>query len=72
MEHPPYSPDFAPNDYWLFLKVKSTLKGRVFQDTEDIKKKKPMILKAFPQQEFQKFLQRLQRVHSYRREILAR
>jgi hypothetical protein len=27
MEHQPYSPDFVPNDFWLFLKTKSALKG---------------------------------------------
>jgi transposase len=35
---PPYSPDLAPNDVWLFPKIKSALKGRRFQDIEDIKK----------------------------------
>jgi histone-lysine N-methyltransferase SETMAR len=28
MEHPPYSPDLAPNDFCLFPKIKSALKGR--------------------------------------------
>jgi len=28
MEHTSYSPDLAPNDLWLFTKVKSDLKGR--------------------------------------------
>jgi hypothetical protein len=27
MEHPPSSPDLAPNDFWLFLKMKCALKG---------------------------------------------
>jgi len=40
MEHPPCSPDFAPNDFWLFPKIKSALKEWRFQDTEDINKKK--------------------------------
>jgi hypothetical protein len=26
-EHPPYSPDLVPNDFWLFPNIKSTLKG---------------------------------------------
>jgi transposase len=30
MEHPPYSPDLAPNDLWLLLKIKSALKGKKF------------------------------------------
>jgi hypothetical protein len=36
MEHPPYSPDLAPNDFWLFPEIKSALKRPSFQDTEDI------------------------------------
>jgi hypothetical protein len=53
MEHPPHSPNFAPNGLWLFPKIKSALMGRIFQDIEDIKKV-TMALKAIPQQEFQK------------------
>jgi hypothetical protein len=30
MEYPPYSPDLALNDFWLFPKIKSALKGRIF------------------------------------------
>jgi len=29
--YPPYSPDLAPADFFLFLKLKTTLKGRRFQ-----------------------------------------
>jgi len=29
--HPPYSPDLAPADFFLFSKLKTTLKGRSFQ-----------------------------------------
>jgi len=34
----PYSPDLAPADFFLFPKLKSTLKGRRFQMIEQIKK----------------------------------
>jgi hypothetical protein len=27
MEHPPYSPDVAPNNFWLFPKIKSAFNG---------------------------------------------
>jgi hypothetical protein len=37
MEHPPCSPDLAPNDFWPFPKVKSAFKGLIFQDNDDIK-----------------------------------
>jgi transposase len=53
MEHPPYSPDLAPNDLWLFQKM-SALKRQRFQDTEDIQKSMMTELKAIPQQKFQK------------------
>jgi hypothetical protein len=36
IEHPPSSPDLALNDFCLFLKIKSALKGRKFQDIEHI------------------------------------
>jgi hypothetical protein len=35
-EQPPNSSDSAPNNFWLFPKIKSALKGRKFQVTEDI------------------------------------
>jgi hypothetical protein len=36
MEHPSCSPNLAPNDFWLFPKVKHVLKEHRFQDIEDI------------------------------------
>ena len=33
---PPYSPDLAPCDFWLFLKLKSPLKGKRFQTINEI------------------------------------
>jgi hypothetical protein len=38
LDHPPYSPDLAPDDYFLFPKVKSHLKGRLFDSISDIRK----------------------------------
>lgn len=35
--HPPYSPDLAPFDFFLFPRLKSALKGQRFQDVEEIK-----------------------------------
>jgi histone-lysine N-methyltransferase SETMAR len=39
MEHPPCSPNLAPNDFWLFPEIKCALKIWRFQDIEDIQKK---------------------------------
>jgi len=36
MDHPPYSPDLAPCDFWLFPKLKNALKGQRFADITDI------------------------------------
>jgi hypothetical protein len=38
MENSPHSRDLAPNDVWLFPKIKSALKGQRFQDIGDIQK----------------------------------
>ena len=38
MTHPPYSPDFfllAPNDFFLFPKIKGKLRGERFTSAED-------------------------------------
>jgi len=37
-DHPPYSPDLAPADYFLFPKVKCHLKGRLFDSISDKRK----------------------------------
>ena len=37
MEQPPYSPDLAPRDFFLFPKLKEVIKGTRFQDSEAIK-----------------------------------
>jgi len=40
LEHPPYSPDLAPCDFYLFPKIKSVLKGTHFVLVENAKAKK--------------------------------
>jgi len=37
--HPPYSPDLAPCDLFLFPRMKKVLKGKRFADLEEVKKK---------------------------------
>ena len=36
MEHPQYSPDLAPYDFFLFTKFKKKLRGQVFKDENEI------------------------------------
>jgi len=34
LEHPAYSPDLAPSDFFLFPKIKEIMKGRHFENTD--------------------------------------
>jgi transposase len=38
LDYPPYSPDLAPADYFLFPKMKSHFKGHLFDSISDIQK----------------------------------
>jgi hypothetical protein len=42
--HPPYSPDLAPCDFFLFLKMKLKLKGCRFDTIEEIQAKSQRVL----------------------------
>ena len=53
LEHPAYSPDLAPNDFFLFLKIKEILKGRHFDDIDDVRSNTTAALEAIPQNQFQ-------------------
>ena len=37
LPHPPYSPDLAPSDYYLFRSMAHFIRGRQFKDIEDVK-----------------------------------
>lgn len=49
---PPYSPDLAPCDFWLFSKLKRPLRGNRFESIEDIKCESLRALKAIPEIDF--------------------
>ena len=53
LEHPAYSPDLAPDDFFLFPKIKEILKGMNFDDIDDIRSNTTAALKAIPQNQFQ-------------------
>ena len=52
LEHPPYSPDLAPCDFYLFPKVKSVLKRTRFGSVDDVKKKTADVLKQLTEVDF--------------------
>ncbi|CAH2001383.1 unnamed protein product [Acanthoscelides obtectus] len=35
LDHPPYSPDLSPNDFFTFQKIKNRLRGQRFQSPEE-------------------------------------
>ena len=58
-EHPPYIPDLAAADFYLFLGLKSAMKGRRFCNATDIIKNATEELKRLSQNGFQKCFQHL-------------
>jgi hypothetical protein len=56
LENPANSLDLAPGDFFLFPKIKEILKGRHFDDTDDIWSNTRAALKAIPQNQFQNCL----------------
>jgi len=55
---PFYSPDLAPADFFMFRKLKSTLKGRCFDTIDEIQKHSTNELFAIPKEAFQSWQKR--------------
>jgi len=65
MPHPPYSPDLAPCDFWLFPKLKKKLGGRHFERVENLACAVQAVVDEIPKEEyiecFQSWQKRLKR-----------
>jgi len=57
---PPYSPDLAPSDFWLFPTLKMGLKGTRFVSMEDIKSNATAELRKIPEEAFRRCFQQWQ------------
>ena len=53
--HPPYSPDLAPCDFWLFLK----LRGCRYETIEEMKEAVTKVIDTLTQEDFDGALQKL-------------
>ena len=53
LRQPPCSPDIAPCDFWMFLKLKMALKGKRFDEVETIQSNATRELKAIPKSAFE-------------------
>ena len=57
--NPPYSPDFAPCDFWLFPKLKEKLRGRCSERIEEIKETVMNVINALTQEDFHEAFKKL-------------
>ncbi len=64
-EHPPYSPDLSPCDYWVFPILKDRIRGHKFQNLEDVQTAVRHTLHDIPVADFQRCFQDL--ITRYRR-----
>ena len=55
VSHPPYSPDFAPCDIWLFPK----LRGRRYETSEEMKEAVTKVIDKLTQEDFHGAFQKL-------------
>ena len=53
--HPPYSPDLAPCDFWLFPK----LRGCRYETIEEMKEAVTKVIGMFTQEDFHRAFQKL-------------
>jgi transposase len=49
LDRPPYSPDLARCNFWLFPQLKTALKGHIFSDIADIQGHATTILQSIPE-----------------------
>ncbi|UYV62404.1 hypothetical protein LAZ67_2000428 [Cordylochernes scorpioides] len=54
LPQPPYSPGLAPNDFFLYPKIKRVLKGPRFDSIPEIKENSKNILKSLKDEDFQR------------------
>ena len=55
LDHPAYSPDLAPCDFWLFAKLKKYLAGKHFQSRIDLGNAVWRSLKAIPPEDYKMY-----------------
>jgi len=62
--HSPYSPDLAPSDFWLFPKLKETLKGQKFSLDAEVYKLISSQPETFFMDGIKKWIERLKKMCS--------
>ena len=59
LPHPPYSPDLAPSDYYLFLPLKQFLPGKQFNDTLQLRTSCQQFFDSKPPSWYRKGIEKL-------------
>ncbi|EZA52903.1 hypothetical protein X777_07709, partial [Ooceraea biroi] len=59
LDHPPYSPDLAPCDYFLFLKLKIAVKGTRYNNITDIEAAVTEVLNDISKQDLERSFEML-------------
>ena len=57
LEHPAYSPDLAPSDFFSVLEDKGNIEMKAFGDIDDIRSNTKAALKVIPQNLFQNYFE---------------
>jgi hypothetical protein len=57
LEHPAYSPDLAPNDFFSVPEDKGNIERKAFGDIDGIRSSITAALKAIPQNHFQNYFE---------------
>ena len=57
LSQPPYSPDLAPCDFYLFPKLKIVMKGQCYNDVDAIKRKTDDKLRRISRESFKQCMQ---------------
>ena len=59
LPHPPYSPDVAPCDFWLFPKLKEKHRGCRYETIEEMKEAVTKVIDMLTQEDFHRAFQKL-------------
>lgn len=60
LQHPPYSPDLAPSDFWLFPHLKKFMRGKRFSSNEEVIAAVEAYFNSLPEIHFRDGIQKLE------------
>ena len=76
LDHPPYSPDLSPNDFFTFPKIKKKLRGQRFQTSKEAVQAYESAILTTPTSEwnkcFKNWFERMEKCIKYRGEYFEK